>query len=407
MSSIKSFQKIRQKNEHQSMIKNIISPRTIAQVSVSDSQPLEVSYIDSNPPPQPVDQFMPYLSKKIAIQRKEKIDRIRSKKITNNNNKTNFTTTLDPQLSISSPRRVTHSSKSAKRPPHSKFDFETSVNNSVYIDSSLDEHIRMESTFDKIASGSPTTPLPKLIETTLQLYFLSEKVLFFHDIPSIKTLYCPSTMQSYPHGAGVVGYIHYTRRTEIIPVLRSHAAYSSSLDSISVAPDSQLLFDSSSSVVAVVLIIRCSSACSFSSNDTKFVDYFQSKCKMYSRWLFQPSFDDSVISTLTQASRIKPFIQSVTSKLADLFGCKIAEIWSMDKSSGAISKYTTDHSTPTKHNARDCGIAGFSLRRASLVSCSTQGFHSAYNVNADGSSDLSVLSLPVNSSAAVYAIVLH
>ncbi|KAH0793825.1 3'5'-cyclic nucleotide phosphodiesterase family protein [Histomonas meleagridis] len=392
------------------MIKNIISPRAVAQVSVSDSQPLEVPYIDTNPPPQPIDQFMPYLSKKISIQRKEKIERIRSK----NNNNTSYSANRDPQLFISSSRRAIHSSQSPRRTQQSKFDFETGVTNPLFTDNSLENHIRMEAAFDKIVSGSSTSPISKLVETTLQLYFLSERVLYFHDISSIKTLYCPSTMQSYPHGTGIVGYIQYTRNVENIPNLSQHIAYSTTTsDYNGLDPNSQILgfplFDISSTVVAVVLVIRSPKSCSFNSNDEKFVEYFQNKCKIYSRWLFQPIVNDSYISTFLQSSRIKTFISTVTSKLCELFNCKFAEIWSMNNKTGKITKYLPDKNEPISLSIKASGIAGFSLRKMINLSLVKQGFHSAYNNEIDGNSEISLLSMPIKSydSQIVYLIILR
>jgi GAF domain-containing protein len=271
----------------------------------------------------------------------------------------------------------------------------------------------MEQTFDKIAANSASTALHRLVESTLQVHFAAERVLFYHDISSVKVLYCPSTTAYCPHGSGLVGYSHFSRRTILAAQASDHVSYSLAEEGAQCPPDHRALvfplFDQSSHVRGVVQVVRAPGAALFNEDDQKFVEYFQMKCRMYSRWLFQPILDDAFASDLMQTCRLRQFVERIREKLTRLFSCRGAEIWNYDRSTEVVQQYTSTSDRPVVMAANETGISGFALRHQVPVSCISARVHSAYHPKTDGNGDYSCLVIPIRDpdSPLLYALVLR
>ena len=181
-SNFKILQKINHKGEKdKSLVKDLLALKPITPIVITEAHPLVPVYNDTNPPPQPVDQFTPYLSRKLSNKRIEKIQKLKGKPVQNTK-----TYMLSRDLQNNS-----QASTTAKAPPNRE------ITNMNFLDEDplpqlsstnkeLSEHLQMEAIFDKIVIGSPTVSLPRLIESTLNVYFLAETVLFYHDVSFYK-----------------------------------------------------------------------------------------------------------------------------------------------------------------------------------------------------------------------------
>ncbi|KAH0794933.1 3'5'-cyclic nucleotide phosphodiesterase family protein [Histomonas meleagridis] len=408
-SNFKILQKLNHKGEKdKSLVKDLLALKPITSIVITEAHPLVPVYNDTNPPPQPVDQFTPYLSRKLTNKRIEKIQKLKGKPV--QNSKT-YMLTRDPQTN-NQPMSA-QKNTSNREITNMNFLEENPLPQLSNTNKELTEHLQMEALFDKIVIGSPTVSLPRLIESTLNVYFLAETVLFYHDVSSVKLLYCPSTTASCPHGSGIVGYTQFSRKIVNIDVAHNHIAYLPLLEKNLYHPDSRVLcfplFDINENVVAVIQVIRSPSSMPFTSKDEKFVEYFQSKCKAYSRWLFQPVVSNVFISSIVQTSRLRKFIESTTEKLTRLFGCRGAEIWEIDTQTNKIVKYDQNSKEAVPIESSESGIAGFSLRNQIPISCLMQKVHSSYQQKIDGNGEHSVLAMPIRDpdSPRCYAIVLR
>ncbi|KAK8896781.1 hypothetical protein M9Y10_014698 [Tritrichomonas musculus] len=420
MSSIKVLKKMTQASERRSLVNDLIALRPISPIVTKQSHPFEVLYKDPNPPPPPIDQFAPYLSRKLSLKRTERIEKLKANrkpepeinlfltkcdqaksdnKNANNNNLPPLSNGEKSENRTTSPTRQ-RSNSSINTKPNA-------------ISSSLALHLKMEEAFDKIVSGSATIALHRLIETTLQMYFLAEKVLFFHDISSVKVLYCPSTTAYCPHGIGIIGFVQFSRQILRLTQASTHISYSFDIEGHMIAPDQQVLmfpvFDTFSSVKGVVAVLRSKASDPFNEDDAKFAEYFQKKCEIYSRWLFQPHLDDTFVSDLMKTYRLKQFVETISEKLSNLFCCRSAEIWRLNTQTDTISVYRADSSTAVDVPNSEAGIAGFVLRQAVPVSCISSRVHSAYFEKSDGNGDYSCLGIPVRDpdNPLFYAVILR
>ena len=407
MASIKVLKKIHQQNERVSLVKELIALRPISPVVTRQSHPFQTIYHDTNPPPSAIDQFAPYLSRKLAMKRNAQIDKAQKRKrpcdptfvLTNTADAQTLSDTMQSNDTFNDSRRDELKTEQAME----RF-AQTHT---------LASHLKMEEAFDKIAANSCTTAFHRLVESTLQSFFLAERVLFYHDISGVKVLYCPSTTAYCPHGQGLVGFAQFSRKTIIVERASEHAAYSLEQEGAHCPPTSHVLifpiFDSSSHVRGVVQVIRNHASPSFTEEDTKFAEYFQTKCKMYARWLFQPVLDDSFASDMMQTCRLRQFVERMREKLTRLFSCRSAELWNYNRQTEVIEQYTTtsDKAVPVPPN--EAGIPGFALRQQAPVSCISCRVHSAYNPKADGNGDYSCLVIPVRDpdSPVIYALVLR
>ncbi|KAH0792401.1 3'5'-cyclic nucleotide phosphodiesterase family protein [Histomonas meleagridis] len=407
MASIKILKKIHDSNEKKSLVKELIALRPISPAVTRVTHPLETIYDDTNATPAMINQFAPYMSRKISIKRKAQIEKIKSK-----SKPPQETFGLTSCVDVKSHLQQTSDSPHLSTRRSSSIDT-TRTDKSLQYES-LQSHLIMEEAFDKIASNSSTIALHRLIESTLQVYFLAEKVLYYHDVSSVKVLYCPTTTSYFPHGTGLVGYSQYSRKTMILKHAGDHISFNLSTDGTVCSITSPVLifplFDSSNHVKGVVQVIReADSNHFFTPDDEKFVEYFQSKCQMYSRWFFQPVLDSSITSGLVQTCRLRQYIETVRDKLTHLFCCRGVEIYKYDKSCELIQLFTPDSDTPIVVPPNKAGIPGFALRQQVMVSCISARVHSAYNQKTDGNGDLSVLIIPVRDpdSQIIYAIALR
>lgn len=411
--TVKMLRKIHEANERESLVKDLISLRPISSMETRSSHPLITIYDDTNVPPAAIDQFTPYLTRKLAIKRKEKISSLQSKShthpptflLTNSNTKEE-----DKSLHMSKQ----HASIIKPNPPIPRLLDDNCTAKSCNITSRhLQLHLKMEECFDQIVSNSASQPLARLFESTLSTHFLADKVLFYHDVASVRVLYCPSTMAYCPHGSGLVGYSQFSRKTVIQSRAKDHIAYDFKSELQSCTPDSRVLvfplFDSTSHVKCVIQIVRDPKAPQFTNEDEQFVQYLQSKCKIYSRWLFQPIFDDAFASDLMTTCRLRQFIESTREKLTKLFGCRDAEIWSLNKETDTIFQYSPGADAPINIPLSEAGIPGYALKKEIPVSCISARVHSAYNPKTDGNGDYSALVIPVRDpdTPLIYALVLR
>ncbi|OHT07438.1 3'5'-cyclic nucleotide phosphodiesterase family protein [Tritrichomonas foetus] len=418
MASIKVLKKIHQQAERRSLVKDLIALRPISPVVTKESHPLEVLYNDSNPPPPPIDQFAPYLSRKLSLKRSQRIEKMKNKRKPDDSMNL-FLTKCDQAKNDGLPPLNTKKDKTNSPTSSDRNTSKTSLSNPIpqtahhHLNTSLQAHLKMEDAFDKIASGSATTALHCLIETTLQVYFLAEKVLFFHDISSVKVLYCPSTTAYCPHGIGITGFVQFSRQIVRVNQASSHISYSLKIEGNMIQPDSQVLifpvYDSFSTVKGVIAITRNKTSPPFTDDDEKFAEYFQNKCQMYSRWLFQPGLDDSFVSDLMKTYRLKQFVETVSEKLSTLFCCRSAEVWRYNTQTDKISVYRANSNKAVDMSKSEAGIAGFVLRQAVPVSCISARVHSAYHEKTDGNGDYSCLSIPVRDpdNPLLYAVILR
>ncbi|EAY15670.1 3'5'-cyclic nucleotide phosphodiesterase family protein [Trichomonas vaginalis G3] len=403
---MKVVKQIGKAGEKKSLVNELISLNPISSVVITETHPLVNLYDDTNPPPQPVDQFAPYLSRKISRKRQEKISKIKGPQ-----------TKESPTFALTAQRQSRAHTAIGGRyqpdnalPPIGLFDDRQKTQQNSQ---NLQLHLKMEETFDKIASSSASVALHKLVESTLQIYFLADQVLYFHDISSVKVLYCPSNTTSFPHGTGIAGYTQFTREIVNIPIASEYASFNPLNESAQIKKDSHILafplFDFSNNVKAVIEVIRSKESPLFNDNDIKFAEYFQNKCKLYSRWLFQPLLDDTFASELIQTCRLKQFVQLITEKLTKLFFCRRAEIWRYNSQDNQFVTFTMSSDYPVTVPLSELGIAGYSLRHEVPISCVTARIHSAYVEKADGNGDYSVLSIPVRDpdNRYVYAVVLR
>ena len=417
MASLKVLKKIHQQSEERrSLVKELIALRPISPVATIKTHPLQTIYEDSCAPPAPIDQFAPYLSRKLTLRRYEKIEKIKTKRRQPQGLSLIVTNSYNRDKSAENKRR-----RSAEEAAKRLKEEEARQNESLFQQNrkedgdnkELEEHIAMEQTFDKIAASAASTALNRLIEANLQVYFVADKVFYYHDISSVKVLYCPSTTGYCPHGSGLVGYAQFARKTINLENASKHVAYSPTQEGNQCPPNARVLvfplFDSTGHVRGVVEVIRLPGSRPFNQNDEKFVEYFQTKCKMYARWLFQPVVDDSFASDLMQTSRLKQYIETVREKLTRLFSCRMAEIWQFNRHMDVMKQYTSKQDYPVQIPSNEAGIAGYALRQQIPVSCIFARVHGSYNPKTDGNGDQSVLVMPVRDqdSPVVYAIVLR
>ena len=401
MASIKVLKQLREREERGSLVKELVSLRPVTPTVIKECHPLETLYKDPIPPITPIDQFAPYLSRKMESRRKERIEKIKTKE--------------RPATPTYAPRPT-----NTPTPRRRDADSRREVQNTEYesprrpqIRQTLRVHLDNEAAFDKIASNATTAPLHKLVETTLQMHFLAEKVIFFHDISSVNTLYSPSTTASLAHGTGIVGFAQFSRKIVNVQRASKHAAYLVDVEGNICPPDSRVLcfpiFDNNSIVRAVVEVLRAPTSPAFDLIDESFVEYFQKKMKLYSRWLFQPAIDSGMVASMARITRLKKFVESTCDKLTKMFGCKEAELWNYNTETSQFQRYQADSKAPVNVAAVDAGIAGYAMKNETPVACITSKVHSSYNPNVDGTGESSVLAIPVKDpdSTYIYCIVLR
>jgi len=387
------------------MKRRSFSPRTYQRkgndsINAQLKKPIIPVFQDSNPLPEPIDQFAPFLNRKLAAKKNREQAHSSLMNMKDNNaklvNTSPFltTTSASPNVSQKVSKHVT-------------------PQNSGIWHHGYSSHIEREKLFDSIAAGSHEKPLNMLTESSLISYFDADNVYFFHDVPSLSSLYCPSLSITIPYGSGIVGYCHFSRSTLSIEAAENHASYLAHYDSKTCQNNSRLLvfplFDQCNHIRAIIQIVRSSTGPIFTDEDISFVDYFQEKFKLYSRWIFQPIITDESFAELSEISRIPEFVLGTSKKLCKLFNCKYSELWCYTENDQYLKQFISNNRKPHDVPLSDGGIAGFSLTNRTMVSVLTSSMHSAYSPNVDLSGDQSCLVLPivVSEEKKVYAIVLR
>lgn len=365
-------------------------------------------YKDTTPPPQPIDQFAPYLSKKMAQNRTKVIKSDTRIKMASS-------TGTNKNLTITSSASQFQVIRQASEPLNSPLENKKSLNiqKPNFNFPMIGSRYSIESTFDSIASGAIDTPLNRLVEDNLKRFFNASQVYFYHDISSVQLLYCPSNGATYPHGEGLVGYSHFTRKIQSMPTAGNHVSYNEMYDSKYVDASNRVLifpiFDSQNSIKAVIEVIRTSTHSPFSESDEKSAEYLQTKFRLYSRWIFQPIISKNDIAGLTHVTRLPLFIDAIQLKMTRLFNCKVFEIWILHSDTNEIFQYTDSSSDLIPFRAAESGVVGYSLLNLCSISLTNVNLHSAYHPRSDGNGDQSILIMPVKDqdSPNIYGLVLR
>ena len=335
--------------------------------------PLVTTYNDGIPPPSQVDQFSPQYTRRITV-------------------KKDFG------------KRA--ASAHAKLGSFVKIEDQNSANNRA-------RHEEMEDLFDEIATGACDNPLNVLVEQNLRAFLKADNVSYFHDVPSVSALYCPTSAVICPHGCGLIGYCHFSRKTLRIDCAKEHMSYAKAYDGKVCQVNSRVLvfpiFDCQGHVKSVVQAIRSASGSPFREEDEEVVTYLQRKFQLYSRWLFQPVISESTIASLVQAQRLGEFVDTITTKMTRLFNCKGAELWELKKEDNEALQFVPGASLPLPWRISESGIVGYALSTLSAISITAVNRHAAYNQRIDGSGDQSIFVLPVKDqeSLRVYGLVLR
>ncbi|OHS97092.1 3'5'-cyclic nucleotide phosphodiesterase family protein [Tritrichomonas foetus] len=271
----------------------------------------------------------------------------------------------------------------------------------------------LERCFDMIASGSIETALNRLVEEKLKKYFVCDDVYFYHDISSVQLLYCPSNGAICPHGGGLVGYCHFTRKILSILTVSTHVSYNEIYDSKYCNNDSRGLifpiFDTQNNIKAIVAMYRNSSKPVFQDSEEKAVEYLQNKFQLYSRWLFQPIISNDTIADLVHVQRVPIFIESLEIKLTRLFNCRTFELWLLHNDTNEIFMFSNSSNDPIPVRTADSGVVGYAMLNSCSISLTSANLHSAYHPRSDGTGEQSVLMIPVKDqdSPIVYGLVLR
>ena len=338
------------------------------------SHPLVTTYSDGNPPPSQVDQFSTQFQRKIIV-KKEAARRA---------------ATVHPKIGS-----------------HAKMEDPRTANNNRI------EHEDMEQLFDDIATGACDAPLNVLVEQHLRSFLKVDNVSYFHDIPSVSALYCPTSGVVIPHGCGLIGYSHFSRKTLRIDCAKEHMSFAKVYDGKVCQVNSRLLifplFDFQGHVRSVVQAIRSASGSPFKEEDEEVVEYLQRKFQLYSRWLFQPVISESTFASMIQAQRLGEFVETMTTKMMRMFNCKAAELWELKREDNEALQFVPGSSLPLPVPLAESGIVGHALSTLSAISITAVNRHAAYNQRIDGSGDQSIFVLPVKDqeSLRVYGLVLR
>lgn len=356
---------------------------------------------DTNPPPQQIDQFAPYLTRKLSLNRALTSHKVKRSLSPLQDGKTQTFLTSRPLQSLAQ-TTTSNVVPLIQSTLDSELSFKTQNSDTSITYSNEWEHL-----FDSIAVGCLDKPLYELVETSLKNYFKAKYCNFFHDIPSIGVLYCPSTAQSTPHGSGLVGFCQFSRKVINLDIASSSVSYSDQYDSKFCEANSRVLlfplFDSQETTRAVIQVVRDSEDDVFSSENLRFVEYFQMKFRQYARYILQCIVTDDIMVDLCKSKRLKEFIPDLSSKIESIFNCKSVDLFSYED-----DKFVTHYSTaPKTMSVFDSGIVGFSLKNCATVSLTSCSLHSSYSPEVDGPPEQSVLSMPIRADKTLYGIVLR
>ena len=360
-------------------------------VNVKPRTSFKVSREDPISPPQKIDQFAPLLSKKL----------IRARRNFTNRTLSNSTESLETTSRDISALRVPMVNKFAQSAE--TFDDCRGPRNN------LDDHIKCEELFDTIAFGSFDKPMSSLFEESFQGFFKAQQIHFFHDIPSIKFLYCPTLGVSIPHGSGLVGYCHYSREIVKLFPASSHGSYVKEIDR-NLCPE-----NSAALVIPLIGINGIHSSVIEIIRDTPFTtaeidaaEYFQTKFKRYSHILFQQKVPDKTFVEFSKINRMKKYIYNTCTNLTDCFGCKKAEIWEYDNDTAELLLYKKESGEPKNVKLQNAGIVAYALVHQISISAKSSDRHSAYNSNYDTENEsIFVLTLKSTATNKSYAIALR
>lgn len=249
----------------------------------------------------------------------------------------------------------------------------------------------MDNFLEKLVSKSLTDAIEMFFRTNLA----AKQVIYWEHVPSLNFLYSSSTLKTCPLMSGLVGYSFYSKTTISSPNPPAHPSFHPTTDSRLLALNAPALifplFNEKNQTISVVEIIRPVNGEPFTSDDTKFSEWFQNKFSFLSKFIYvKPSltkFSESIFGITNNFE----FFKSIRPKACQFFKAKTFEIWSLNYQTKEMFQYTDK---ATKMNAMSSGIASYVLRANEIVNITNSRLHNAFLEALDGSDDLPFLGVP-------------
>lgn len=216
---------------------------------------------------------------------------------------------------------------------------------------------------------------------------------FWGGINSMQVLYSQTLNRLTDIDRGLVGASFCNRRLIRLDKLGESMFYDPEVNKECRAHDSVLVFplyDFNNSMVGILELIALKGH-AFTEEHEKVAIWFTNKYKLLSQ--MKPCFHSTsgIEKELLQILPIRQYLQEIRLKIINYFDCRDFSIWKLERNPDKIYYYTE---MKMEVEIGKAGIAGDSLFNNSLINCSSNKMHCAYNINIDGDFEEAILAIP-------------
>ncbi|OHT10855.1 3'5'-cyclic nucleotide phosphodiesterase family protein [Tritrichomonas foetus] len=239
----------------------------------------------------------------------------------------------------------------------------------------------------------------------------ANEVTYWVNIPSIGVLYSSTKAVYLDYNSGIISSVFKTKSILITNEPIDLPEYDNNVDGKLISENCPFLafpfLDDRNQAVGVLVCTRSPGNEEFTDDDEQFVEFFQHKFKVFSRWLLNQPVQEPMILDILQIHRIESLIPTLISRMQIFFSCRKSEIWSYDQHKKKLILYEEEDTKEVPIN--DAGIVSYSIENEVIVNTFSTIAHPAYSAETDGPIDEAIIVVPVveSSNRYVYLAVLR
>ncbi|EAX94584.1 3'5'-cyclic nucleotide phosphodiesterase family protein [Trichomonas vaginalis G3] len=272
------------------------------------------------------------------------------------------------------------------------------------------KQVSCEENFDQMMIDIQTMPVNQVIESALAKIMNVSNVVLWLVYENEKRFYSPTLSKSIPFEKSLVGYCYQMHLIQVTENQSSHSAYDEEFDSVGIpATNPVIIFPVTNRADKIIAIIELSrKEPIFTEQEQQIVSYYQSKFRIYSRYLFEKMPSLSTAKDLVGIDYLSKVVTKLESALCHFFNANYADFYLMKTKDKVFLHFEKNNDNPTIINEENLGVIGYALTENYIVNEPQLKAHKRYNENVDNYGDQSALIVPyVQEDGKVWGIALH
>ena len=246
------------------------------------------------------------------------------------------------------------------------------------------------------------------IEQTLTTIFNAQTIVWIK-FPNSNNYYSPTVDLKYDSNSGIFRHFINSNDPLILKLLTDNKFFEKGIDDRFIPSNySSIIFPIMNRDNSIVCIVQLYRTKQFEESNFELIRFLMKKFRLYSFFIFSPSFSISLALDLIEFQLFPIIITKLTSTLEKKFKCRKSEIWLNTNKKNIIFKFDPYQESLIPIDPKRSGVIGYCLQNCTKVLERSVRNHINYDQSIDGFYDEPILSMPyIDKENRCWAIILR